>query len=129
MKKLFVLIFTLTLSTNAFSWTTMKCDKFLDFRKESSSSQIGWVLKSRVRDSWTWFVIGYSQLLPPLEIKPNKSIVDDLFGDNEPPVTYNQMLYLIENKCRDNPTEMVLIVAWDIYGKIVNDWVKENKRQ
>ena len=40
-EKLFVLIFTLTLSTNAFSWGgDAPCDKFLDYRKSNAKHEL-----------------------------------------------------------------------------------------
>ena len=129
MKKLFVLIFTLTLSTSAFPWTTMTCDQFLDDRKKDKLSQEGLLLSVVNRVSWTFYIMGIVDQLD--DNKTKALLVNNLIsGDpNKYPVTLNQMLYLIENKCRDDPTRMVLLLATNVYRKIIDDWVKENKRQ
>ena len=88
MKKLFVLIFILTLSTNAFSWGGMFCDEFLDARQSNDKpfSVIN-------RAAFDFFVYGHLDLLPNDRELLLPLVVED------PPVSYNQMLYLIEKEC------------------------------
>ena len=126
MKKLFVLIFTLTLSTNAFSWTSMTCDEFLDDRKKDKLSQEGMLLSVVNRVSWTFYIMGS---IDNLSDNKTKALMFNNLISGDPskyPVTLNQMLYLIENKCRDDPTRMVLILATMVYRKIVDDWATKN---
>ena len=126
MKKLIVLIFTLTLSTNAFSWTSMTCDEFLDDRKKDKLSQEGMLLSFVNRVSWTFYIMGS---IDNLNDNKTKALMFNNLISGDPskyPVTLNQMLYLIENKCRDDPTRMVLILATTVYRKIVDDWAAKN---
>ncbi len=117
MKKLIVLIFTLTLSTNAFSWGNMSCDGFLDGRK-SNDKVISDMLAFGNKAAFDFFVFGQMDVLPNARELLTPLVID-------PPVSTNQMLYLIEKECRNTPTQSVFVSALSVYRKIINDELKK----
>tara|TARA_Y100001938_G_C7920022_1_gene343987 strand:+ start:350 stop:706 length:357 start_codon:yes stop_codon:yes gene_type:complete len=117
MKKLFVLIFTLTLSTSAFSWGNMSCDVFLDGRK-SNDKALSDTLALSNKAAFDFFVFGHMEVLPNA-----RELLIPLVMD--PPVNNNQMLYLIDKECRNTPTQSVFVSALSVYRKIVSDALKE----
>mgnify|MGYP003147429437 CR=1 FL=1 len=88
MKKLFVLIFTLTLSTNAFSWGHISCDIFLDQRKNSNDPQKTLALLATA--SYNFFLLG---AYVTTSSKDAKEVLTALL--EKPSITVNQILYLI----------------------------------
>jgi|TARA_A100001015_G_C14832866_1_gene649268 hypothetical protein len=118
MKKLFVLIFTLTLSTNAFSWGSIICDEFLDDRNEAYVKNINYT-------AYQWYVHG---MVDTGRIDFGKFKGNELDIIEEPPVTYNQMLYQIEKKCREKPTKFVIKFARTVYFDVVQKWAQLNKK-
>ena len=104
----------------------MTCDEFLDDRKKDKLSQEGMLLSVVNRVSWTFYIMGSIDNLNDNKTKAlmfNNLVTGD---GSKYPVTLNQMLYLIENKCKDNPTGLVLYHATIVYRKIVDDWVAKN---
>ena len=104
----------------------MTCDEFLDDRKKDKLSQEGMLLSVVNRVSWTFYIMGS---IDNLSDNKTKALMFNNLISGDPskyPVTLNQMLYLIENKCRDDPTRMVLILATMVYRKIVDDWAVKN---
>ena len=119
MKKLFVLIFTLTLSASVFSWGGgITCDEFLDGRK-SNNEKLSLAIELTNKAAFDWFVFGHMEALPNITKLLNPLIMEN------PPVTHNQMLYLIEEECRNAPTQSVAVAAISVYRKIVNDALKK----
>lgn len=118
MKKLFVLIFTLTLSTNAFSWGSTMCDEFLDDRNKA-------YVKNVNLTAYQWYVHG---MVDRGGIDFGKFKGNELDIIEEPPVTHNQMLYLIEKKCLEQPTKFVIKVARSVYFDVVQKWALQNKK-
>ena len=45
---------------------------------------------------------------------------------DQEPVTLNQMLYLTDKKCRNNPTSMPLVELQEVYEKVFADWLKSD---
>jgi len=119
MKKLFVLIFTLTLSTNAFSWGTLRCDSFLDARK-GNDTDISSMLTTSNISAFTFFIFGIMEAMPT-----GREILTPLATGRNLPVSTNQMLYLIEKECRNTPTQFVSLSALFVYRKIVSDALKK----
>ena len=117
MKKLFVLIFTLTLSTSVFSWGSMSCDGFLDGRK-SNDKVISDMLALSNKAAFDFFVFGHMEVLPNVRKLLTPLVID-------PPVSNNQMLYLIDKECRNAPTQLVSLSAILVYRKIINDALKK----
>ena len=87
MKKLFA-IFTLTLSTNAFSFGLMTCDQFLDFRAKDDDTLKG-IIETMNNAAFMFYVSDIRKTVYPIELRQtlNKSILNQLS-------TPNQMLYL-----------------------------------
>ena len=118
MKKLFVLIFTLTLSTNAFSWGNMPCDKYLDFRSDNKDKEILLIIN---RTALQWYFLALLQT-EGMSILPEKGKDTLLLYSLQPKrPSVNQILYMIDKKCRENPTEVVGGFAKDIYSEIYAD--------
>ena len=117
MKKLFVLIFTLTLSTNAFSWGGgVFCDKFLDWRKSNANSE----LFNADTAAFTFYVIGLRDIWGTTNKQLSGYLEQFLMN---PTVTANQRLYLIEKGCREQPTNELFVVAHAVYQKIVEEFL------
>ena len=120
MKKLFVLIFTLTLSTNAFSWVTMSCDKYLDVRSgNDQEAKAIFEIINKTALQWYFLTILTRE---SMSILPQKGI-DALFEYSLQPKqpSLNQIRYMIDKKCRENPTQVVGRLAKDIYEEIFAD--------
>ena len=117
MKKLFVLFFTLTLSTNAFSWGgDAPCDKFLDYRKSNAKHE----LVTADVAAFTFYIFGMMDMLSKRD-KRLSGYLDQLVRN--PTVTSNQRLYLIEKGCREQPTESTQVIALAAYRKIVEEFL------
>ena len=121
MKKLFVLIFTLTLSTNAFSWGQITCDQFLDNRK-SNNEEVKITLSLLALASYNFFLLGaYSTTSSDEKREVLSSLLEN------PPITVNQILYLIEGECRNRPTAWISEVATTKYIMLLaNELKKKN---
>ena len=116
MKKLYVLIFTLTLSTTAFSWGgDAPCDKFLDYRKSNTKHE----LVTADVAAFTFYIFGMDMLSK--RDKRLSGYLDQLVRN--PTVTSNQRLYLIEKGCREQPTESTQVIALTAYRKIVEEFL------
>ena len=117
MKKLYVLIFTLTLSTTAFSWGgDAPCDKFLDYRKSNTKHE----LVTADVAAFTFYIFGMMDILSTRD-KQLSGYLDQLVKN--PTVTSNQRLYLIEKGCREQPTESTQVIALTAYRKIVEEFL------
>ena len=117
MKKLFALIFSLTLSTNSFSWGgDAPCDKFLDYRKSNAKHE----LVTADVAAFTFYIFGMMDILPSRD-KQLSEYLDQLIKN--PTVTSNQRLYLIEKGCREQPTESTQVIALITYRKIVEKFL------
>ena len=106
MKKLFVLIFTLTLSTNAFSWGgDAPCDKFLDYRKSNAKHE----LVTADVAAFTFYIFGMMDMLSKRD-KRLSGYLDQLVRN--PTVTSNQRLYLIEKVVESNQRKARKLLLW-----------------
>jgi len=119
MKKLFILIFTLTLSTNAFSWGSMSCDGFLDVRKVNDKDLSAAIAATNTA-AFNFFIFGMMDGAPKSRELLNPLVINF-------PVSTNQMLYLIEKECRKTPTQSVFVIALEEYRKIIINELKKKK--
>ena len=109
MKKLFVVIFALTLSTNGFAWGTLTCDQFLDQRK-TNNKEANESMLIVAENSYEFLILGMITMGGLVRIEEDKK---EFFFSliKNPPVTNNQILYLIEKECRMKPTSFVMDIA------------------
>ena len=125
MKKLFVLIFTLTLSANAFSWGgDAPCDKFLDQRRDTANPryEVMKTISQKINTtSYQSYLLGMMYVARDYDKKLAKNLAD-IFAKQS--LTSNQILYLIEKGCRNKPTALVYEIALPVYQKIIKDELK-----
>ena len=123
MKKLFIIIFSVSLSNNAFGWGTMKCDKFLDAQTDLVTKEFVKAM-NRTSSMMYFTVVATGTLIEEL-----MTIAADFNFEKKsiPEIPSNdQIISMIEKKCRDKLTQFVWIVANEVNLQILADHLKRN---